>query len=111
MGFCREVENIIKDIPPVLILYTANNAETFLKETYELRGDVWKEQIDSLVDDTPYGKKRNLTGFDGFVEFFNEYVSIVNGIYGELQIDHISIDVTTREWPKVERLTCEFLKI
>ena len=111
VGFCRRVENIIKDIPPVLILYTANNAETFLRETYELRGDVWKEQIDSLIGDTPYGKKRNLTGFDGFMEFFNEYVSIVNAVYDELQIAHISIDVTTREWPKVEKQTCEFLAV
>jgi tRNA uridine 5-carbamoylmethylation protein Kti12 len=111
VGFCRRVENIIKDIPPVLILYTANDAETFLRETYELRGDVWKEQIDSLIDDTPYGRKRDLTGFDGFMEFFNEYVSIVNAIYDELQIDRISIDVTKREWPKVEKLTYEFLEI
>ena len=32
--FCRKIENAIKDISPVLILYTANNAETFLRETY-----------------------------------------------------------------------------
>jgi hypothetical protein len=109
--FCRKIENTIKDISPVLILYTANNAATFLRETYELRGDEWKNIIDHLIDDTPYGKKRNLMGFDGFMDFFDEYVSITNAIYDELEIDRICIDVTKREWPKVEKRTYEFLQI
>ena len=78
---------------------------------YKWRGDEWSERIDSLINDTPYGKKRNLTGFAGFVDFFNEYVSITNAVYDELEIDSISIDVTKREWPKVEKLTYEFLQI
>ena len=111
VGFCRKIENIIKDIPPILVLYTANNAETFLKETYKLRGGEWSEKLDGFIDTTPYGQKRNLTGFDGFVDFFNEYVSITNDVYGQLEIDSICIDVTKREWPKVENLTYEFLQI
>lgn len=109
--FCRQIEQIIKDIAPVLILYTAHNAATFLKETYELRDDGWPEKMDSLIENWPYGKQRNLTGFDGFVEFFNEYVSITQALYDELEIDSISIDVTKREWPKVEKLTYEYLQI
>lgn len=109
--FCCQIENTIKDISPVLILYTANNAVTFLRETYELRGDEWKKVINHLIDDTPYGKKRNLMGFDGFIDFFDEYVSIMNAIYDKLEMDRICIDVTRREWPKVEKRTYEFLQI
>ena len=109
--FCRKIEKTIKDISPILILYTANNAETFLRETYRVRGDGWPEKMDSLIEKWPYGQTRNLTGFDGFVDFYNEYVSITNAIYDELEIDSISIDVTKREWPKVEKLTYEFLQI
>ena len=109
--FCRKIEHTIKYLSPVLILYTANNAATFVKETYELRDDGWSEKMDSLIENWPYGKKRNLTGFDGFVDFYNEYLSIANALYDELEIDCISIDVTKREWPKVEKLTYEFLQI
>lgn len=109
--FCRKIENIIKDIPPVLVLYTADNAETFLKETYKLRGGEWAAKLDGFIDTTPYGQKRNLTGFDGFVDFFNDYASITNAVYDDLEIDSITIDVTKREWPKVEKQTYEFLQI
>jgi tRNA uridine 5-carbamoylmethylation protein Kti12 len=109
--FCHKIENIIKNLSPVLVLYTANNPATFLGETYQLRGDEWKKVIDHLIDDTPYGKKRNLIGYDGFMYFFDEYVSITNAIYDEFEIARICIDVTKREWLKVEKQTYEFLQI
>ncbi len=109
--FCRKIEHTIKDIQPVLILYTANDAATFLQETYELRDDGWPEKMDSLIDNWPYGQQRNVTGFAGFVDFYNEYISITNTLYDELVIDSIAIDVTRREWPKVEKLTYEYLQI
>jgi hypothetical protein len=108
---CRKIENTILDISPVLILYTANDSATFVRETYELRSDEWKKNVDNLIDHSPYGKQRNLTGFDGFLTFFDEYISITNAIYDELKIDKICIDVTQREWPKIEKLTYEFLQI
>jgi len=111
MQFCGKIENTIKEIPPVLILYIANDSELFLRETYELRGDEWKNNINGLIDQYPYGKQRNLSGFDGFLTYFDEYVSITNAVYDELEIDKICIDVTKREWPKVEKLTYEYLQI
>lgn len=109
--FCRKIEHTIRGLSPVLMLYTAHNAATFAKETYELRDDGWSEKMDSLIENWPYGQQRNLTGFAGFVDFYHEYTSITNAVYAELEIDHISIDVTRREWPQVEKLTYEYLQI
>jgi predicted ATPase len=109
--FCHSIANTIRDTAPVLVLYTADDPEAFLRETSVLRDKRWKERISSVIDDTPYGKTRSLTGFGGFVAFFNEYVSIANAIYGELAIDSLTIDVTERDWPKVEALTYDFLQI
>ena len=109
--FCREIERAIQDISPVLILYTASNAATFVRETYELRDDGWSEQMDGLIEKWPYGKKRNLTGFNGFVEFYNEYRAITKAVYDGLEIEHVSIDVTKREWPNIEQRTYEYLQI
>jgi len=112
MALCRQIEQTIKAISPVLILYTADNDIAFLKETYELRRDEgWPEDIDGLIEKWPYGQQRNLKGFAGFSDFYQEYVSIMQTLYAELEIERITIDVTQREWPKVENLTYEYLQI
>jgi len=111
MEVCREIEHTIKYLSPVLIRYTANNAATFVRETYDLRDDGWSEKMDGLIENWQYGKKRNLTGFDGFLDFYGEYLSIANALYDELEIDRISIDVAKRDWPEVEKQTYEFLQV
>jgi hypothetical protein len=94
-----------------MILYTATNAKTFVRETYEFRGNSWKDNVDHVIDHSPYGEHRELKGFDGFLTFYDEYISIANFVYDQLEMDKIRIDVTRREWPKIEKLTQEFLKL
>lgn len=108
---CLKIANTIMDNSPVMILYTATNARTFVKETYELRDSSWKDNVDHLIDHLPYGVHKKLKGFDGFLAFYDEYISIANFVYDRLEMDKIRIDVTQREWPKIEKLTQEFLKI
>lgn len=108
---CLKIVNTIMDISPVMILYTATNAKTFVRETYELRDSSWKDNVDHLIDHLPYGEHKKLKGFDGFLAFYDEYTSIADFVYDRLEMDKIRIDVTKREWPKIEKLTQEFLKI
>lgn len=111
INVCLKIGNIIMDISPVLIFSTATNATTFVRETYELRDSSWKNNVDHLIDHLPYGIHNKLTGFDGFLAFYDEYISIANVIYDQLEMNKTRIDVTKREWPKIEKLTREFLMI
>jgi Cdc6-like AAA superfamily ATPase len=96
---------------PVLILFTADNTETFLRETYSRRSDGWKMKITNLIDGTDYGKNNNLKGLNGYLAFSNDFVKIRDEIIKTLDINSISIDVTERKWDSIEEQVYNFLKI
>ncbi len=110
-NLCLEIQNIIMQLSPVLILYSSENTNVFLKGTYDLRKGNWQKKIDSFIDNTEYGRSNNLRGLEGYLSFSNEYVSIRDDIYSSLEIRKIEIDVTDRNWDKIEQSTYSFLGI
>ncbi|MDA3887065.1 MAG: hypothetical protein PF638_15875, partial [Candidatus Delongbacteria bacterium] len=68
-------------------------------------------KIDHFIDNTPYGKHNGLTGLNGYLAFSCEYVKIRDEIFDSLDIKRISINVSNRNWNKIEEQTYKFLNI
>lgn len=104
--FCFSIEKIILQHKPVLIYFSARDVSHFLSETYNNRDNQWRTHINSLIGQTPYGINRQLSGFEGFKEFYKEYIRITKRLYESLKVK-----ISSRNWNKIEDSTHNFLEL
>jgi thymidylate kinase len=109
--YLADVERIIDPCRPILIYFYQSDIYNSLKKICERRGRNTAEQYIHNANESKYGKKRNLTGFDGMVSFWKDYRTFTDNIFTKTKIRKLSIENSEGKWNEYLQKIIKFLEI
>src|SRR5690625_255459 len=86
------VEEIIKPFNPCLIYFYQDDVNQAMKKICDRREGNMENHLIQSATESPYGKNRSLTGFDGMVKYWEDYRSITDDIFNKLEISKLAIE-------------------
>ncbi|WP_164545499.1 AAA family ATPase [Paenibacillus albus] len=108
-AYVRAVEQIIKPLNPHVIYYYQADIGAALAKICTRRAGETEQNFIRAAAESPYGKSRGLSGFEGLVAYWKGYREITDRAYQRLACTKISIDNTEGNWPQYARLISDFL--
>lgn len=93
----------VKDLKPVLIYLIQPDVEETLQRVAKTRineegEQVWCNRLIGYIQDSAYGKKHGLSGFEGMVTYFDNRKQLELDILQELPIDTYILDNEGYQW-------------
>jgi len=108
--FVFQVMDVIQTVNPALIYFYQNDVRTSLRKTCDERGAWWEKwQIDWKVHNRPYGQKRGLKGFDGFVQLYSDYREMTDRLFDGLEIEKLAIESGAGDWEEYKSKILKFI--
>lgn len=86
------VEKIIKPFNPCLVYLYQDDVNQALKKICNRREGNMENHLIQAATESPYGKNRYLTGFEGMVKYWEDYRSITDDIFNMLEISKLAIE-------------------
>jgi hypothetical protein len=97
-AYCREVVSTIKPLSPLLIYFRQDDVDRAIRVVSRERGETWVNyQVDWKLE-SPYAKRRGLTGLDGLIALYRDYRALTDQLYADLDIPKISFENSRQEW-------------
>ena len=106
-----EVESMISPFKPSLIYFYQEDIHCSLKEICDKRGGNTQERFIRNATESKYGRDRNLVGFVGMVQFWQEYRSLTDRIFERTTLRKLAIDNSVGNWAEYLSQITEFLKV
>jgi thymidylate kinase len=108
--YLTRVEQIIRPLNPCLIyLYQQDIASACRRKCQ--RRDIEEEGIILQATESPYGKHRNLQGFDGLVQYWTDYRHFTDTVFSKIEFAKLSIENSAGEWLNYEQHVMNFLDL
>jgi hypothetical protein len=97
----RELEEIIRPLNPLVVYFHQTDVDRAIRLTAAERGEELgvRYQVDWKLA-FPYAIELGLEGLDGLSALYVRYRSLTDHLFGELRIDKLSIENTSRDWPR-----------
>lgn len=111
MNHILELEDIIKKLNPKLIYFYQDSVRETIARVAEVRDKSWINFVIKFIADNVYGKKLNLSGFDGAVKFFEDRREIEMEVFEKLSINKILLDNSEYNWNNRYKEIEEFLHL
>ncbi|QJD83038.1 hypothetical protein [Cohnella herbarum] len=105
------IENILSPCKPSLIYFYQNDVYQSLKNICDKRGNGTSERFIHNACESIYGRKRNLTGFEGMVSFWKDYRQFTDGIVENIGFRKIAVDTANGDWDEYLKDVSDFLGI
>lgn len=109
--YVREVERIVSGCSPRLIYFYQQDVAAALRNICDRRGADTELHFIHAAADSPYGKARGLSGFDGLAAYWRDYRALTDSLFEHISFPKISIDNSTEQWPLYYRQMLDFLNI
>jgi hypothetical protein len=98
--------NTVIDLNPILIYLNQTCVYETLDRVSSVRVDdkgekIWMERVISYIENSPYGIKHSLKGFDGMVKYFEDRKKIEFNIMNRLPIKVYIVDNKSYNWDNV----------
>jgi hypothetical protein len=97
-AYCRETVAVIKPLNPLLIYFHQDDVDAAIRLIVKHRGEKWLNYQVTWKLESPYAKRRGLTGLDGLIALYREYRSLTDRLFADLDIPKISIENSRQEW-------------
>jgi hypothetical protein len=97
-AYCREIVAVIKPLRPLLIYFHQDDVDSAIRLVSAQRGEQWVDYQVNWKLESPYAKKRGLTGLDGLIALYRDYRALTDQLYAAIDIPKISIENSRREW-------------
>ena len=111
VDFVTQTMVVLECVNPALIYFYQNDVDASLRKTCEARSEWWKNwQIDWKVHNRPYGKKRGLKGFEGYVQLYSEYRALTDRLFENLEIEKLGIENGAGEWDLYKSEILKFIR-
>ena len=105
-----QLVDLIQPLNPVLIYLQQPDIEKAMSRLFKIRGFEWCNYVVETDLERPYFMKRELTGFDGWVTFYKEYVELMERLIKEYDIPNLIVDISNEKWKKYHPQIAEFLE-
>ncbi|MDF1745295.1 MAG: hypothetical protein P1V19_16465 [Gimesia sp.] len=107
---CR-IERLIASLNPVLIYLRPKDIEKNFRDVVEVRGQRMLELWIEAHDQYPYTHRLQVSGYSGFIAFWNEFGDISDRIFEGLAITNLRQDISNEDWGARYREILEFLEL
>jgi len=107
----EELQMLIEPLNPTLVYLVQADLEQALERNFKNRGDGFRDFVIQLTTGTPFGKQRDLQGYEGMVTFWREFVDLMDELFQGFHIRKLRIDNSAGNWDDDNHQVLEFLSI
>lgn len=112
VNFMARTMVVLEKVKPALIYFYQADVRASLRRTCDARSEWWTNwQIDWKVHNRPYGQKRGLKGFDGYVQLYSDYCGVTDRLFEDLEIAKVSIENGAGDWDRYKSEILQFLQV
>ena len=97
-AYCRETVAVIKPLNPLLIYFHQDDVDAAIRLIVKHRGEKWLNYQIEWKLESPYAKRRGLTGLNGLIALYRDYRRLTDRLFAELDVPKISIENSRHEW-------------
>jgi hypothetical protein len=109
--FSNVIQDTIQPLQPALVYLTHSDTRIALVFNFKRRGAGFKDFVIQLATSTPYAQHRGLEGYEGMVEFWNDFVALTDQLFDRFRFQKIALLNTAGNWDSLKKRTSEFLSI
>jgi hypothetical protein len=111
LNFHQQVWRVLAPLSPALIYFDQDNTDSALRRMYATRGEKFMEE--TLTATLPYQwfKSHGITDFAGWVQFFEEWHAVAEGLYNDWPYEKKKIMNPHDDWAKAYDQMYAFLQI
>ena len=95
----------VKNLSPFVIYLSQSDIKETIRRIARERVSAehgnWIDQCIEYCENSPFGKKRGITGFDGVIEFFTIRKELEMKILAQLSVPHVIIENNDCDWDNV----------
>lgn len=108
-AYLESVETIIERLDPCLIYLYQDDVEAAIRKIMTRRGPAFAQFMIERASESPYGKARGLSGYEGAFAYWKNYRAVMDRLYGHMQIAKLKIENHLGDWPVYYRRIKDFL--
>jgi len=109
--YISRVENLVKPLRPVFIHLYQQDVSAALRQVYDLRPVAWKRRVETMLDDTAYGRATQLTGFDLYLDYNRTLRRCSDAVFERLAQPKLLLESSDCQWNRHFDLLCRFLQV
>lgn len=98
IAYAHRLLEVIDPVTPLLIYLAQPDVTGALVKNFENRGEKFRSFVEAFACGTPYAKRRNLTGHDGMITFWKDFVRLTDTLYEDLDFRKFKLDVSGDRW-------------
>ncbi|AUD65167.1 hypothetical protein BK011_05530 [Tenericutes bacterium MZ-XQ] len=106
--YFQSLNRLLSELNPKVIFFKGDT-KTIITRACERRGDIWTEYTIEKIEEGPYQKHRNRTGFEGMVAYFSDAQNLYADLLPLSDYQILQLDVTEENWPKNEEMILAWL--
>jgi len=108
-AYLAAVERIIAPIDPCLIYLYQDDMARSLRRVCDHRGADIEHTYIQQVEESAYGKRRGLAGFDGLVVYWTAYREITDAAFSAISRPRLAIETSAGAWRDYQCQALDFL--
>lgn len=90
-------------LAPVLVYLVQEDLAAALRRVAAERGERWVDYQAGWKLNSPYARRRGLSGLDGLVSLYRDYRQLTDALYARLACSRLQIDTSGRDWDRYDR--------
>lgn len=109
--YSDELQDTIQSLQPALVYLTQSDVKKALAENFRRRGVGFKDFVIQLATTTPYARHRGLTGYEGMIDFWQDFVALTDQLYNRFRFQKTALQNSACNWDSQKQQVVEFLSI
>lgn len=109
--YSEEIQDTIQSLRPALVYLTHSDVSNALAENFRRRGVGFKDFVIRFATTTPYAQHRGLTGYEGMIEFWKDFVALTDQLYDRFRFQKIALHNSAGNWEYLKHQVMDFLSI
>ncbi len=111
LQYYRRVCEILGPLAPALVYLDQPDTDAALRQLAVMRGDNWMAETLAETTGYPWFQTRGLSGFTGWVRFFEEWRPVAEHLYADWPYGKVRILDPHADWARAFAKLDEFLKV
>ncbi|MFH2036978.1 MAG: hypothetical protein ABIJ45_11290 [Candidatus Zixiibacteriota bacterium] len=109
--YVYSLADIIKPLNPTLIYLSLDDWRASLTKTIQNRSVEWRDKVSSYLIDMEFGKNKNMSGFELYMELNKQIKQICDRLYNKLEMQKLAINTAGNNWDLVMDEISAFLNV
>jgi thymidylate kinase len=111
LEFIERLQKLIAPLQPVLVHLYQQDIDGAIKRVGETRPKSWRNRVETMFNDTAYGRARTLKGFDLYLDFTRNLRRLADEVFDCWTLDKLAIENSEIPWDDQVARIGRFLEI